>query len=122
MMLRRMKWEIMVALAGPFATAMYFGRRSKRAMRWAALFSGGTQEDYKRAESVLADYRKATRRTYGLRRFEDRTREFVLNAWPAIQAMALTLLKSNVLEYDAAASVILPLLRQGKRDSNFSSS
>jgi len=62
MMLRQMEWEIIVALAGPFATAAHHGVRSKAGMKWAAALSGGGQNDYKRAESVLADYRKATRR------------------------------------------------------------
>jgi len=112
MMLRRMEWEIMVKLAGPFATAAHAGIRAKQEMRWAALLSGGTDDDYKRAESVLADYKKATRRAYGLRRFEDRTRDLVLGAWPAIEALAVALLnsKSGALEYDEAVSVVLPLL------------
>jgi len=109
-MLRKMEWEIHTLLAGPFARAAALGSQSKKNMRWDALLGGGAYDDYRAARAVLVDYNWAMRREYGMSRFEDRTRDLVLAHWPAIDALALALLKSETLEHDAAYAIVAPLL------------
>lgn len=109
---RRMEWEIFSRLAGPFAEAAYRGCRSKRGMRYVALFECGSQYDYQDAEATLADYRTVTAapRHYGIGRFEDVARELVLAEWRAIDALARELLKFDMLEYGDAHAIVAPLL------------
>ena len=45
---KRMEWEIIVSLAGPFAEAAARGDRTKTNMRWTALFCGAG-DDYRKA-------------------------------------------------------------------------
>jgi hypothetical protein len=105
--IRQMEWCMIISLAGPFAEAVAIGNRTKSRMRYIALFSCGSDQDYQQAERVLIDYKQVMRRQYGIGRFEDRARELVLDQWPAIDALAQALLKSDVLEYEAAHAIIL---------------
>jgi hypothetical protein len=101
-----MEWEINVNLAGPFGEAAARGVRTKAQMRYTALLFCGGDEDYRKAETVLKDYKWATGERIGLRRFEDRAHELILKEWPAIGARSAALLKSNVLSYEQALSTI----------------
>jgi threonine/homoserine efflux transporter RhtA len=108
--LTKMQWDIVINLAGPMAEAAILDDRTKSNMLWTALLYCGAKADLERAETVLAHYRAATKRQYGLTRFGHRTRELVLSAWPAIEALAHALLKFEVIKYDQAAAIALPLL------------
>ena len=59
------------------AEAAILGDRTKSNMFWTALLYCGAKADLERAETVLAHYRVATRRQYGLTNFGHRTRELV---------------------------------------------
>jgi hypothetical protein len=100
MIKKRMEWDIIVNLAGPFGEAAARGDRTKTHMRYTALFFCGGNADYRRAEDVLKDYKWATGERIGLRRFEDRARELILMEWPTIEALSAALLKSDVLSYE----------------------
>jgi hypothetical protein len=104
-----MNMEIVGALAGPFAQARALGGNSKTSAKWHALFTGGCEGDYKRAEVTIADMRAMTRRG-SLRKFEDQTYTLVKRYWPAIDALGELLLQRQLLEYDEAAALVMPLL------------
>jgi hypothetical protein len=72
-----MEWFMIISFAGPFAGALSRNYRSRRDKRLTALFSCGASEDYAQAEAILADYKKASKRRYGIRHFEDRAWELV---------------------------------------------
>lgn len=105
-----MEWAILVSLAGPFAEASFRGDHSKRRMRYTALFHCGSKDDYADAEAILPDYRKASKRRHGLRHFEDRTRELVLESWPTISTLAKHLVKKEALDHAEAYAIVAPLL------------
>jgi hypothetical protein len=109
-MLATMQWDIVISLAGPFAEAVIVGDWTKTHMSWTAYFYCGGRDDLAHAETVLDQYRVATKRRCGLTRFEHRTRELVLSAWPAIEVLAAALLEAEVMEYDEVAAIVLPLL------------
>jgi hypothetical protein len=96
-----MTLEIVYSLAGPFAQARPLGRGSKASARWDALLSGGCNQDYKRAEAVIADMRAMT---------ESQTCDLVKRYWLAIDALAERLLQRHSLDYDAAAAIVVPLM------------
>jgi hypothetical protein len=108
--LSTMEWSMIISFAGPFAEAFSRNCRSRRDKRWAALFSCGASEDYAQAESVLADYKKASKRRYGIRHFEDRAWELVVANQPAISGLASKLLQHKTLEYEEAHKIAAPLL------------
>ena len=100
---------VLVSLAGPLAEASRIWK-SKRDMHLAALFSCGSDVDYRDAETVLDDYKKLSKRRHGIRHFENRTRDLVLKSWPAIDALAKTLLVKETLNHDGAYAVVEPFL------------
>lgn len=109
-----MEMEIVTLIAGPFAGARAAGRNAKASARWDALFGGGCDVDYNRAEAIIADMRAMTKRG-SLRKFEDRTYDIVKRFWPAIDALGDELMKRESLVYDDAAAVVLPLLTSIER-------
>ena len=74
------------------------------------IFWVGMETDYDQAEAALEDYRTLTRRRYGLQRFHPQTRDLVLGAWPAIDALARALTDAGLLEFEEAHRIIAPLL------------
>ena len=100
-----MEWEIIQRLAGPIAEAVMFGVKKSETYLFA-LAEGGGGSDVKMAEAVLNDYRAATKRKYELTRFVYRTRNILLSAWTAIEALAFALLESEVLTYEQAYPII----------------
>ena len=105
--LAEMEWAIRINLAGPFATAASQDVRTNASMRWHALLYCGSLGDYRSAEAVLADYRVAKgRNSYQLTRFENQARTLVLENWRPIEALALLLLKSEVLDHEIAYQVV----------------
>lgn len=110
-----MEWSMIISFAGPFAEAFSRNYRSRSDKRWSALFSCGASEDYAQAEAVLADYKKASKRRYGIRHFEDRAWELVVANQPAISALASKLLRHETLEYKEAHKIVVPFLDQSKR-------
>jgi hypothetical protein len=98
---------IRIRLAGPFAEAASRDVRTQADMRWHALFHCGSDRDFAFAEAILADYRIARgRNSYRLTRFENQTRTLVLENWRPIEALAMLLLKSEVLDYKTAYQVV----------------
>lgn len=108
--LATMQWSMVISLAGPFAEAAARDVRSKRSMRFTALLGCGGKEDYRAAEAVLPDYRKASKRRHGIRYFEDLARDLVLKQSHVIVALAKALLVNEVLDYDEAYAIVAPLL------------
>ena len=108
--LSAMEWSMIISFAGPFAEAIYRNHLSRRDKRWAALFSCGASEDYAQGEAVLADYKQASKRRYGIRHFEDRAWELVVANQPTICALASKLLQHETLECKEAHKIAAPLL------------
>ena len=105
--LANMEWAVRISLAGPFAEAASRDVRTQADMPWHALFYCGSDEDFSHAEAVLADYRKARgRNSYRLTRFQNQARTLVLENWRPIEALAILLLKSEVLDYETAYQVV----------------
>jgi hypothetical protein len=94
----------------PFAEAFSRNYRSRSDKRSVALLSCGASEDYAQAEAVLPDYKKASKRRYGIRRFEDRAWELVVANQSAINALASELFQHETLEYEEAYKIAAPLL------------
>jgi hypothetical protein len=109
--LQTMEWSMIISFAGPFAEAIAKGLRSRRDKRWNALFSSGAEEDYRQAEAVLADYKQASKRRYGLRHFEDLAWDLALKQQSAIAALASSLFSQLSLEYDQAHEIVSALLK-----------
>lgn len=109
--LQTMEWSIIISFAGPYAEAIARGCRSRRDKRWTALFSCGAENDYAQAETVLADYKQASKRRYGLRHFEERAWNLVLLQQPSINALATTLADRLSVDYDQAEKIVRPLLK-----------
>jgi hypothetical protein len=110
--LQTMEWSMVISFAGPFAEAIAKGLRSRRDKRWTALFSSGAEEDYRQAEAVLADYKQASKRRYGLRHFEELAWDLALKQQSAIAALASSLLSQLSLEYDQAHGIVSALLKR----------
>jgi hypothetical protein len=110
--LTTMKWSIVISFAGPFAAAFSRNYRSRRDKRWTALLSCGASEDYRQAEAVLADYKEASKRRYGIRHFEERAWDLVGANQPAISALASKLLQYETLEYKEAHGIVVPYVNQ----------
>jgi hypothetical protein len=108
--LANMEWSMVTSFSGPFAEAFYRNYRSRRDRRLAALFSCGGSGDYDQAEAVLADYKKASKRRYGIRHFEDRAWELVVGNQSAIDALASQLVQHESLDYEDAHKIAAPLL------------
>jgi hypothetical protein len=108
--LAKMEWEILISLAGPFAEAASRDVRSKRDMRFTALLFCGAKDDYGVAKTVLPDYKTASKRRHGIPHFEHRTRDLVLNAWPAIKEIAKSLLAKETLDHDDVYAIVAPFL------------
>jgi hypothetical protein len=111
-MISRMEWQIIRTLSGPYAEA---NLGPKYLMDWNAAVNGhglpGENSDNEKAARVFADYLYAKpKRQHGFRRFELRAKALVLSEWPAIQALAKGLMKQNVIEYDEAHAIVVPLL------------
>jgi hypothetical protein len=108
--LAEMKWEMIVSFAGPFAEAFSKNFRSRRDKHWNVLLSCGARKDYATAEAVLADYKKVSRRRYGLLHFEELAWDLVIANQPAISALSSKLLKHETLDYKEAHRIAAPLL------------
>lgn len=108
--LTRMEWAILTSLAGPFAESASRDARSRGGMRHAARWLCGSEDDYRSAEAVLLDFTKVSKLRRRISHFEDRTRDLVLNSWPAIDALAKILLVKESLNYDSAYAVVEPHL------------
>jgi hypothetical protein len=108
--LTRIEWAIVASLAGPFAEAASLGFHSKANMLLTALFHCGSTHDFRAANTVLLDYKKASRRRRGMPFFADRTRDLVLKSGRAIVALANALLVKETLDHDAAYAVVEPFL------------
>ena len=102
---------MIISFAGPFAEAIAKGSQSRRDKRWNALFSSGAAEDYRQAEAVLADYKEASKRRYGLRHFEELAWDLALKQRSAIGALASSLQNQLSLEYDQAHETVSALLK-----------
>ena len=107
--LAKMEWAILTSLAGPFAESASRDARSRAGMRHTARLCG-SEDDYGSAEAVLLDFTKASKLRRRISHFEDRTRDLVLKSWPAIDALAKTLLVKETLNYDGAYAVVEPFL------------
>jgi hypothetical protein len=79
-------------------------------MRLVVLFYCGAEVDYRDAEAVVDHYRKASKRRLGIPHFEDRTRDLVMKTWPAIDALASSLLVKETLDHDDAYAIVAPFL------------
>jgi hypothetical protein len=71
----------------------------------------GASGDYAQAEAVLADYRKASKRRYGIRHFEELAWELVVANQPATSALASELLQHETLDYEKVHKIVVPFLR-----------
>jgi hypothetical protein len=105
-----MEWSMIFSFAGPFAEALSRNSRSRSDKRWVALFSCGASQDYRQAEAVLANYKRASKRRYGIRHFEDRAWELVVANQPTISALTSKLLQHETLEYEEVQKIVTPLL------------
>lgn len=116
--LARAELEIIIQLAGPFAEAALFDRTKANMWATALLYCGGNR-DYAYAEGhVFPDLCKLAGRRVSWRKLENRTRELVLECWPAIKAVAEHLLVKHELsawEVYALAEPHLPEKGEGGR-------
>jgi hypothetical protein len=108
--LSKMEWSMIISFAGPFAEAFSRKHRSRNDKRPVALLSCGAIGDYNDAEAVLADYKEASKRRYGIRHFEDLAWDLVVANQPAISALASELFQRETLEYNDAYKIAAKLL------------
>jgi hypothetical protein len=96
----RLEWSIIIDLAGHFAQVV----ANERAPRY------GARQDYATAKKTLAALRRVVGQRLAMRLFEERARKVVRHQWSAIAALASELSKAEILEYEEARQIIVPLM------------
>lgn len=110
--IRAAEWEIVACMAGPFADMLSQGFKSLDAMRWNAIYMRVGVSDFEQAEALFEDVRILAGRRAGMVKLMRRTRELVIDNWPAITSLADELMRVRYLEGEDVRKIIVPHLRQ----------